>query len=152
MNTSWGEQGEKSHILLPPSLPPETQMGRICSKNSWKMYHSYSIDFWDLWLRKMTLSTSFLAANSCSDLVTLHDGTGIVPLTPCKKINVVRNPSLGFRNRIQKKMCSMFFLIHTKQILNIFILMFKINGVGMTLNNTNKYLEEDNQVCNSVSK
>lgn len=46
----------------------------------------------------------------------------------------------------------MFFLIHTKQILNIFILMFKINGVGMTLNNTNKYLEEDNQVCNSVSK
>ena len=92
-------------------------------------------------------STSFLAANSCSDLVTLHDDTGIVPLTPCKKINVVSNPSLGFRNRIQKKMCSMFFLIHTKHILNTFILMFKINGVGMTLNNTNsKSLEEDNQV------
>lgn len=47
----------------------------------------------------------------------------------------------------------MFFLIHTKQILNTFILMFKINGVGMTLNNTNnKSLEEDNQVNNSVSK
>lgn len=57
------------------------------------------------------ISTSFLAANSYSDLVMLHDRTGIVPLTPCKKNNVVSNPSLGFRNRIQKKkMCSMIFL------------------------------------------
>lgn len=54
--------------------------------------------------------TSFLAANSCSDLVTLHDDTGIVPLTPCKKINVVSNPSLEFRNRIQKKNVLYVFL------------------------------------------